>query len=750
LRYIGLLIVVFASSARAVETPPPPPHWAFVPPVKPAIPTVAAADRVRTPIDSLVLANLESKGLSLAPAADRTTLLRRLYLDLTGLPPNPAEQREFLDDASANAVEKLVDRLLESPRFGERWAGHWLDVVRYAESNGYEADGERPHVWRYRDYVVASFNDDKPYDRFLREQLAGDLLAKGKSGPEATALRVASGMNRLGPTHVVSGNVDPEATRQEDLTEMVTGVSSAILGLTVQCARCHDHKFDPIPQRDFYRLEAFFAGSHGQSYDFASEAERKEQAAKMFASLARLAPIKAKIAAIDEPYRRRIAAAKKAALAPMYREVLDIPEGKRTPEQSQVAKNASTLLKIEWSDIAAALSAEDGKARQQLRDQQHALEAELPPTPGVAWGLDERDTAPPTHVLKRGEVKKKGAVVVPGFPTGVSTPMKSREDGERRLTRIDLADWLTQPTHPLTARVMVNRLWQHYFGSGLVETPNDFGTRSEPPTQPKLLDYLATELVSGGWKLKRIHRLIVLSAVYQQSTRSERTRAGMTADPRNRSYWKMNRKRLEGEAIRDSILSASGNLNLKVGGPMVRVPLEPAVYELIFTEGEPDGLWPVTPDVGEHTRRSLWLHRKRNLRLPILEAFDQPDTLIPCAMRGVSTHAPQALILMNGPFSAEQSRTLATSLLSRGSPLPHELVESLWVRVLGRTPTAIELATATQFLRDQRETIRKRIAAKETVLVPGNLREGADAAHAAALADLCLATFNVNEFVYVP
>jgi uncharacterized protein DUF1553/uncharacterized protein DUF1549 len=752
--------------------PPDREHWSFRTAKLPTIPTVKQASWVRTPVDTFVLARLEAAGLTPSPPAERLSLLRRTYLDLVGLPPSPEEQDAFLADSSPNAFEKVVDRLLTSPHYGERWAQHWLDIVRFAESNGYEADSDRPHAWRYRDYVARSFNADKQYDRFLTEQLAGDELAAGKDPGTTAGLWVATGLHRCGPIHLITGNVDPAIVRQEMLTEYVQGVGAAILGLTMNCARCHDHKFDAISQADYYRLEAFFAAAKYKEVEFGTPEDKKEHQAKVAVLTEKLKPIKAQIEAIDGPHRQRLREAKKAMLEQKYREVLDTDPKKRTKEEQELFKDAEVLVKVTWDEIYAALTGEERAKREQLRAQQHAIEAQVPPPPATAWAVADEGKVPPTYVLRRGEVARKGPTVEPAFPrvlcsgdrrqgTGVreTTPALLAVSGvlgsfpllaEPRLTRTDLAKWITRPDHPLTARVFMNRVWQHHFGRGIVGTPNDFGIRGEPPTHPELLDYLATEFVGNGWHLKPIHKMIVLSNAYQQTSKVPASEQAKKVDPDDRLLWRMNRRRLDGEGLRDSILVASGTLNPQVGGPSVRVPLEAEVYDLIFTEGEPDGLWHVTPDVTQHTRRSLYLLAKRNVRLPMLEAFDQPSTLTPCADRSVSTFAPQALILMNGPFAQEQSRAMAANLLHACGPDVDKQVTQAYRRAFSRPPTSDEMRTAKQFLRDQAETAADRLRARLPAGVPDRLPDGADVPHAVALADFCLALFNANEFVYGP
>jgi hypothetical protein len=767
-------------------------HWAFKTPVRPALPMVRNAAWVRNPVDVFVLAKLESRGLTPSLPADPRTLLRRVTLDLTGLPPAPEEIRAFLADRSPDAYEKVVRRLLDSPRYGERWAQHWLDAVRFAETNGFELDGERPQAWRYRDWVVRALNQDLPYDRFLLAQIAGDEIE-----PEDFEMRVATGFLRAGPQHVVGGNVDPVELRQEWLTEAVSGVGNAVMGLTIGCARCHDHKYDPVPTKDYYRLQAFFAATESHDLTPAAPAEQQAYEAAVKAHQERLKPLRDEIAAIEKPYRERLRQQKLEKLEPQYAQALATPADKRTRAQQQLAQEAPSMLKIDWDELVAALGREDREKRAALRRRMHALEREapapLPSAPGVA---DKAAPPPAVHVLLRGDPHVRGEEVQPGFP-GILLAAGDPRAGQPAVTgpggrRTALARWLTRPDHPLTARVMVNRLWQHHFGRGLVATPNDFGLNGRPPTHPELLDYLAARFAGVqsptskvqspgehdpglgtrdpglglGWSLKKLHYLIVTSSAYRQSSgsRTRRLRAAVdpqstirnpqSIDPENRLLWRMNRRRLDAEALRDCVLHAAGTLNLEAGGPPVRVPLEPEVYDQIFTEGEPDNLWPVTLDPKQHTRRSLYLLRKRNVRLPMLAVFDQPDMMTSCAARGESVHALQALTLMNSRVMSEQSRAMAARLLQgpRGAgreSAGRATVVRLYELTLGRPPRAGEAGAAERFLTEQAEIIRVRIARGEAVARLDGLPPETSPAMAAAWVDLCLAHLNLTEFVYI-
>jgi hypothetical protein len=793
----GVLAVpaILLAAEKGSKNKPEPPvtaeeraHWAFQKPRHVVPPRVRNGGLVNNPIDAFVLGRLEKAGLQFAPPADRATLLRRITFDLTGLPPSPTELDDFVRDTRPDAYERVVDRLLASPHYGERWAQPWLDVVRYAESNGYEVDGERPHAWRYRDYVIRAFNDDKPYDQFLIEQLAGDQLAerrkiddrgsriddrRSKKGPgrssildpRSSELLVASGFNRCGPVHLVSGNVDLEVNRQEVLTEMTGAVGSTYLGLTMGCARCHNHKFDPISQADYYRLQAFFAAAQPQDVDIAWPEERAAYARKLKAVQEKLLPLRQQVARLEAPYHKRLFEAKKARLEAPQRQALATDPKKRTPAQRKLVAEVELLIKVSWDELLEAMTPKERERRATWRAQIHALEAQVPPPPARAWTLHDARPIPPTFVLKRGDPKKKGIQVEPAFPrvlvedrgTTIDKPPGGDKSRSTILNRVALARWLTGPDHPLTARVMVNRIWQYHFGRGIVATPNDFGVRGEPPTHPELLDLLAREFTGHAWSVKHIHRLIVLSATYRQAGRVVNPRA-KRLDPDNKWLWHMPRQRLQGEALRDSALAVTGSFNPQMGGPMVRVPLEPEVYDLIFTEGEPDGLWHVTPDPRQHGRRSIYLFAKRNVRMPLLEAFDKPDSLTSCPVRPVSTFAPQALILFNGPFMQEQSKQFAARLLHETGIRKEKdnvrfpgtaLIERAYRLALCRPPRREEHEMVREFLAAQTTLHRDRLRARLPVGLPPSIPEGIEPAAAAAVVDFALALLNCNEFLYI-
>ena len=611
-------------------------HWAFQPRGKPAIPAFQnAADRAwaNQPIDAFVLAALRKAGLRPAPRAARSVLVRRAYFDLTGLPPTPAEVQAFVRDTSPKAWEKLVDSLLASPHYGERWGQHWLDVVRFAESDGFEYDTHRRDAYRYRDYVIHSFNSDKPYDRFVREQLAGDEI-----NPKHEEMRIASGFNRLGPLRKNAGNQEVASSRNEVLTEMTNVVGSALLGVTLGCARCHDHKFDPIRHTDYYRMQAFFAATH----------ER------------------------------------------------DVPLA--TAEEQNSWNQKKTVIESEMKSLRAKMKGLKGPAKEEMEKKLKDVEARMPePLPALYSVANDPEKASPIHVLARGDHTNKGDRV--GMrPLGILLPEGSPEvPADTTAPRTALANWILDPEHPLTARVMANRVWNYHFGRGIVATPNDFGRMGSRPSHPELLDYLANSFIENGWLLKPLHRQILLSNTYQQASVSPIEKLGSETDPENKLLWKFSRRRLSAEEIRDSTLAIAGRLNVKAGGPSVIVPVEQELINLLYKPSQ----WAVSPDPADHDRRSVYLIAKRNLRLPFMEVFDAPDLQISCARRESSTHAPQALELLNGDFTNAMADALAGRLKTEAGASVVRQINLAYRLVASRAPNPAELKMAQQFLKKQ-------------------------------------------------
>jgi hypothetical protein len=730
-------------------------HWAYQPIKRPEPPVVSESSWVRNPIDRFILAELESVDLPHAPQADRVALIRRLTFDLTGLPPRPEEVAAFQADQRPDAYERLVDRLLESPRYGERWAQHWLDLAHYADSNGFELDLERPDAWRYRDWVVRALNADLPYDRFLALQIAGDELSPG----DQQAL-IATGFGRCGPRELVAGNIIPEVKRQNELTEITSTVGSVFLGLTIGCARCHDHKFDAIPTTDYYRLQSFFAASELIDVPIASKVEVKTYEATKKAVEQTAAPLREQLAALEAPYRKRIADQKHAMLTPGERAVMAIPEAKRSAEQKRLVQGLKTSLRVTWEEVAAAVAADRGEhqKREKLKKTIAAIERSLPRPPAHAMALvDQGNKVPATFVFRRGDYRNKGSKVSPR-PVGVVLANQKQEvfgpewmvpSTKTTGRRAALARWMASRGNPLAPRVIVNRLWQYHFTRGIVASSSDFGVRGEPPSHPELLDWLTDELISGGWRLKPIHRLIVNAAVYRQA--SKPIPKLTEQDPENSLLGRMNRRRLDAEGVRDAMLAVSGELNPKVGGPGVLAPLEKEVEDLIFTEAEVVDIWPEDRDPAEHLRRSLYLFRKRNVRYPLLESFDSPDNQFPCPRRENSTHALQALNLLNSEFALGRAKALADRILRETSGSVTCQVRRAYQLVLCRDPAPAELDRACRFLVCQAESIKRQVEADQAPSRPkscdGQL-VGADVR--AAWADLSLALLNCNEFLYIP
>ncbi|HMC63510.1 MAG TPA: DUF1549 and DUF1553 domain-containing protein, partial [Gemmataceae bacterium] len=568
--------------------------WAFRTPVRPPLPAVRNNGWVRNPIDAFVLAKLEEAGLSPAPEADRVKLIRRLSFDLIGLPPSPRDVDAFVRDSSADAYEKLVDRLLASPQYGERWTLFWLDLARFAESDGFKADDARPTAWRYRDYVIRSLNGDKPYDRFVREQLAGDEL-----WPDDADALIATGFNRHYPYEFNAVNL--EQRRQETLNDITDTTTQAFLGLTVGCARCHDHKFDPILQEDYYRVQAFFAAFSPWDRPVGSRDEIERYQRQLREWETRTAEVRKRMSELEKPYRQNFAATRKARFPKEYQAAYDMPAEKRSPLQQQLAVLVARQVETGADEVVPTMKPEVRKEWQGLARQ---MAESTPPKPNAPLAMVFTDigaVAPPTFLLRRGEWRHRDREVAPGFLSAIDDKLAAipgpKPGAKTAGRRSVLAEWLTRPDQPLTPRVMVNRLWQHHFGRGIVATPNDFGSQGDPPSHPELLDWLAREFVARGWSLKAMHRLMVTSATYRQSSGSAERRASGSAerrasgsaerraqsakpgpalralrsalpaeiDPENRLLWRMNRRRLEGETLRDAMLAVSGRLNFKAG-----------------------------------------------------------------------------------------------------------------------------------------------------------------------------------------
>jgi cytochrome c551/c552 len=698
--------------------------WAFRKPVLPAVPR-SGSKWARNEVDEFVLAKLKANSLDPSPEASRATLIRRLTYDLTGLPPSSADVAAFVADAAPDAYEKLVERLLASPRYGEKWGRHWLDLVRYSDTAGFELDSYIADAWRYRDWVIDSFNSDKPYNRFIKEQLAGDEVA-----PEDPVAQTGTGFFCVGPNRDLFPD-QADINRVETLTDFVDTTGGVFLGLTVGCARCHDHKYDPIPQRDYYKLQAVFAPAVKTKVALNRLSslgwERQENTNEI-----KLREIGEQIGAVQKRCRTQLSDAKLAKLPQEVQQALRLADPDRTVRQRELASEYERHGRVTDEEIRACLSQSEAERLDAIEKRLVSMFAGYRSKPFACGVTDVGDYSPRTYMPVKGFAK--GEVVNPGFLSALGGGEIPEQSFERPTTgpipltpttgrRIALANWIASPDNPLTARVMANRVWQYHFGRGIVATPSDFGVRGRAPSHPELLDWLAAQFVKDGWSVKSLHRRIVLSAAYrQQSNPSEAARA---KDPDNIWLSHFRRRRIDAEELRDSVLAAAGTLNLKPGGRPVVVPLTDE--ELFNMIGRRDEMWILTADEKEHTRRSIYLLQKRTFRLPMLEVFDSPESMLTCSRRDISTTAPQALTMLNGSFALAQSRVAAQELAS-AHPDDAGLVRAAWRQILSREPGADELAEARQFL------------AAQTVNAGGRL---------AAAVELVRGLLNTNEFLYV-
>ena len=680
-------------------------HWAFQPPSRPAVPDVENIRQVRNPVDSFLLRKLEAERLQFSPEAGRIELLRRATLDLIGMPPTPDEIDVYLADTSPGAYERLVDRLLDSEEYGERWAQVWLDLAGYADSEGViDEDRLRLHAWRYRDYVIRALNSDKPYDRFLAEQLAGDELIDyaglDRVSQEHVDTLAATGFLRMTPDGTYGAATGSLAERFNVVADEIEVVSSALMGVTVGCARCHDHKYDPLSQREYYSLSAVFQSAL-DPYDWFDPTERflevslaSEREAAATANMSAEAQIKtleAEFQALVTPYferelERRLAEAPQG-LRDALRVVAHTPRNERTPTQSALAREHEDLLKIpdangEWHQIAEAfpeLKDSAGSINTRIKE----LRAGLIPAPKIRAVFDMGGEPSPTYLLQRGDAQAIGERVRPGVPRMLSAKMpeyrpRPPRDGTSG-NRLAFARWLTEPGHPLTSRVMVNRIWLNHFGRGIVETPSNFGLTGAAPTHPELLDWLATEFVAQGWSIKAMHRLMMTSAAYRQTSRVDPRAA--KADPENALLSRMPLRRMDAEVLHDSILRVTGRLDPKRFGRPAKATKK--------ASGE------IVPDATEAGwRRAVYVQRKRRLPVTLLEVFDAPKPAPNCTERRESNVAPQALQMMNGASALEHARYLAGRLIDEHPGQTEIQVAAAYKRILSRPPAGEEVALA--------------------------------------------------------
>ncbi len=679
-------------------------HWAFQRPIHRQPPKVKNTGRIRTPVDAFLQAKLEGKGLTLSPDADKVTLLRRAYFDLIGLPPTPEEAAAFRKDSHPDAYERMLDRLLASPHYGERWGRHWLDAAGYVDNRLFDGDLATIYpnegIWRYRDYVVRSFNEDKPWDRFITEQLAGDELADWRNAerftPAMRDLLVATGYLRLVEDHTSEPQYGIEQ-RYDVVFQLMDMTSTSLLGLTLECSRCHNHKYDPISQRDYYRLMACFE----PAYNVRNWRKPQER------FLADVSP-KEK-AAIDTNN------------AQVDRQISELKKKSSNPEPTKERTTATADFQKHIAELAA-------------RKRSY----------GTIQALWDVGPPPASRLLRRGNVHKPGALVQPGFVEVLCAPADLQKDNtdlpkqiEAPLSssgrRLALARWLTSPQHPLTARVLVNRVWHHHFGRGIVATLGNFGRSGSPPTHPELLDWLAVDFMQHGWSLKRLHRQIMASTAYRQSAR----RPGLVAqafqpekmpdaDPDNKLLSRMNLRRLEAEIVRDAVLAVSGKLDRSQGGPPILITNPPSGVSEVKPEPTP-----TSPD-----RRSLYLFARRVYPLKFLEVFDTPIMPVNCTQRTNSATVLQSLTFMNGAFVIDQAGYLAARVREQGKADARQQVEAAYHIALSRAPTAHEQKRCLAFLQDQATTYAKHGSAPNR-------------SERAALTDLCHMLLCTNEFLYV-
>ncbi|HYE85791.1 MAG TPA: DUF1549 and DUF1553 domain-containing protein, partial [Vicinamibacterales bacterium] len=638
----------------------------------------------------------------------------RAYLDMLGLPPTPEEVAAFEADRSPDAWEKVVDRLLASPHYGERWARHWMDLSRYADSGGFEFDTDRPEMYRYRDYLIESFNTDKPYDRFVIEQLAGDELDR-----RSDASVIATGFLRLGPD---GGN------RQDALDDLVATTSLTFIAMTVQCARCHNHKFDAIPQRDYYRMQAVFFPTRGVEHPLASSHDVAAHDAERQRIEALLKPLQAAKLAIEKPYHDQIVAREVAKLPEYLQIAWRTPASERTEGQRLNAKQIEDTLKIgslrnlvQESHVLALMPDSAKAAHSKVKAEIKALEDSRPAPLPSARVIGERGRTPePSYFLHRGSPDAPGSAMTPGVLSAAVAadwnfpppPADARSSWRRR----GFAEWLVHRDNPLTARVMVNRLWQHHFGEGIVRTPSNFGKMGEAPSHPELLDWLAVEFVDSGWRLKAMHRLMLTSQAYQMSSRD--VSANLALDPENRTFWRMPRLRLDAETIRDTILATAGTLDRTIGGPAVFPYIDPDLFEKSSRRD-----WQGLPDSDPSTwRRSLYVFSKRSIRYPMFEAFDQPNLVNSTDRRNRTTIAPQALILMNNPMVLFHAGKFAQRVRAEAGGEVGRQIDRAYLLALGRAPDTSERVRAARFISES----------------------------SSGLEEFCHVLLNLNEFVYRP
>jgi mono/diheme cytochrome c family protein len=703
-------------------------YWAFKLPVQAPLPTVR---EFQNPVDRFLEKTRQDKGVKPAPKADRLTLLRRAHMDLIGLPPTSTEIDAFIADTAPGAWERVIDRLLASPHYGERWGRHWMDVARYADSSGYQNDTDRPNFWRYRDYIIKSFNEDKPYNTFIKEQIAGDEIPNRTDDS-----LIATGFLRSGPRVAHRERDNPER-RHDYLDDVLGAIGKGVLGLTVQCARCHDHKFDPILQKDYYAMQASIYGYVETDYPLGPREEAEAYMRKLSEINTKIAGLRDQIEKIDEPYNYKLVLEQiRDKYPPEVVRAVEKPESERTAGEKLLAvQMLESAVSISSRAIDKIMSPEDAAKKKALNDEMTALTKERPKAAAIAQIVTDGDwratsngvgdgtkgacprceleyvgagkflelgpgpsdyKMPPSYFLVRGDPDSKAYPTTPGFLSVITNGNPTTEirpaDGRTSGRRLALADWLISRDNPLPARVMVNRIWHHHFGKGIVSTLDNFGKMGEQPSHPELLDWLAVEFINRGWSIKQMHRLIMTSDAYQMASEHNDPQ-NEAKDPDNKYLWRYRIQRLEGEIVRDSIMSVAGTIDLKMGGPAI-FPFVPE--ELLKSLDR--GIWRNSEDGPKVWRRSVYIYHKRSLPFPIVHVFDLPDQNVSFGARNVSTIPTQALTLLNNDFVLRQAQLFAERLKKEAGEDVAKQVELAYRIALTRAPTARELSMAVDMI----------------------------------------------------
>jgi len=733
-------------------------HWSFQPIRRPPVPAVHAASRVATPVDAFLLARLESQGQTFGPEADRATLIRRITYDLTGLPPTPQAVHAFVNDTAGDAYERLVDRLLASPAYGERWARHWLDVAGYADSDGYnERDAERKWAYRYRDYVIRSLNADKPWSEFIVEQLAGDELLSppyANLTPAQSDCLIATGFLRMGPDGTADGAADPGVARNDVVADTVKIVSTSLLGLTVGCAQCHAHRYDPISHVDYHRLRALFEPAYDWKNWRAPPArlvslwpdEVRAQAAAVEAELQKVGKRRNEELdkLVQETLERELATLP-VEVQPAARAARAAQADQRTAEQQELIKQYP-FLNVDRGSVYLYLPDRLTGFNKKWDELTEATRNKKPADDLVLCLTEVPGQIPPTKLFARGDFNQPRQDVLPGEIAVLNSSQWSVAPDDPSLPtsgrRLAYARHLTDGGHPLVARVLVNRFWLHHFGRGLVATPGDFGQLGERPSHPELLDWLADEFMRGGWRLKRLQRMIVLSSAYRQS--SQRRESLDAVDPENRLLGRMNVRRLEAEAIRDALLSVAGQLSPKMFGTPVPVAPDEVGQIVVAVDtrdsaGRPTGK--VVPLGEEEFRRSIYVQVRRSQPLGMLDPFDAPLMTPNCDQRASSTVAPQSLLMMNSAFVVRQAEVMATRIVREAGEDTAAQFRLAWQLAFSREPTDGEVQAGVAFLTSQTQSL--------AAVVSAEAKAGTPQPPQLALAHLCQAFLSSNGFLYV-